>query len=99
MDGYQAIITLLGALVVAGGTLLGIRWRSGGTVRSSEAGDLWAANKDLHDRLEEEIKRRDADIQRMSLELSAARDGERLCIRRTWRLERALNQAGIPIPD
>ena len=92
MDGYQAIITLLGALVVAGGTLLGVRWRSGGTVRSSEAGDLWKANADLQDRLESEVNR-------LNKELQESRDSERLCIRRTWRLERALNEYGIPIPD
>ena len=99
MDGYQAIITLMGALIVAGGTYIGVRWRSGGTVRSSEASDLWDANNKLQERLEKEIVRRDAVIEQISRQLTAAQDGERLCMQRTWRLERALNDAGIPIPD
>lgn len=95
----QAIITLLGAMVVSAGTYIGVRWRSGGTVRSSEAGELWRANENLQQRLEHEIERRDVAIERIGRQLEAAREGERMCTQRTWRLERALNQAGIPIPD
>lgn len=65
MPSWIVFITLVSAVATPIGGWVVIRRKTKGTVKTSEAGDLWAATDRLQLRMEAEITRRDAQIGRL----------------------------------